>query len=434
MVIGKAILWLLGMERTAEPELAKLAFNPVLGVAVLLSLAVNGGVALWLGFQDMLWPVSLSSQLLGVTYVSAGLISLYGAANTVLLMVRAGRDPVRDLVRHGHGPTAISSLQESSARSLKSVALAAVVGLYVDVTIVLYSFRYFRYEAVKVLLFAVLALICVGLSRITLPLLWGDLGKGLKAAGISLIALAGLAQFWYQSVRLPSDAPAGMDYTVSLGPATRSGSDTLVQVNLSAEDTGTVPAVALASMVVVRGIVSPDGSTTPILRIAPLINDGSFFFPGDTFSEELFVRISNPHVESLSVDIQVDFARTTWLTLDKAEGLRKCSDANGKLSCVAQPDGLQECTKLPTGERRCTSLRVLTCPRDVLYQWTAAESALRRFTQGSRMVDSQWDCSGWNDINSGVDAWVTPDLTPAGSYLGILHSTRYEQLLLPKAQ
>ncbi len=436
MVAGQAILWLLGVDRAPGRGLGRLAFNPGLYVIALLGLTPSAVVALFLGFQDMLWPVSLSSQLVGVTYVIAGLLGLYGVLNVGMLLGRALQPIAQLMVRNGDANKAITYIRDSSVRSLKSIALAAVAGLYVDVTIVLYSFRYFRHEVVKVLLFAVLALICVFLSRVTLPVLWDDLSKGLKAAGISLVALAGLAQFWYQSVRLPSDAPVGINYTVTLGPSTRSGNDTIVQVNLTAEDTGAVPAVALASMVAVRGIVSPGETTTRILSIFPLIHMGSFFFPSDTFSREFFVVIKNPDISALSVEIQVDFARTSWLALGTMEqGLHACSgEPNRKQQCIPEPYGLRDCVNLYSTKPECTSQPALTCPRDVWYQWSAAESALRRFTQGARTVYSQWECRGWNDINSGVDAWVTPDQTPRGSYLGILYSTRYEQLLLPKAQ
>ena len=48
------------------------------GPLLALALLANATVALWIGFQDLLWPVSLSARFSGLFLFIAGLVSLAG--------------------------------------------------------------------------------------------------------------------------------------------------------------------------------------------------------------------------------------------------------------------------------------------------------------------------------------------------------------------
>ena len=390
---GQTILWLLGdTNESSKQELERLAFARFLYWVVAVGLGANAGVALWIGLPDLLWPMSLSAQLVGFSYVVASMISFYGVFNTFVLSYKTRKN----IPLPGAGSAEVHSIiirtRDASARSIKSIAVAAVVGLYIDLTIVFYSFHY---KPIYVVIFAALALFCACLARITMPVLWNQLGKGLKATGISLAALGVAAQFWYQSVYIPGNTPVGMNYAITLGTVTQSVGDRLIQVNLTLEDTGSVPAIALATMVVVRGEILPSGEETPILKIFPTVDSGYLFFPNDPLSRE-FVVVASSKINALYVTMIVDFTRTTWLTL------------SGRSETIH-----------------------LACPQDVHYKWYAVESNLRRFTQGSQVVYSNWKCTSWKDPTPSVNVNVIPYPGSVGSGLGILGYTQYETLMLP---
>lgn len=372
----------------------------------------NAFIAFILGFSDAFWPVSISAQLVGVTYMAAGVASFGG-----YICIPQLADAARKYRENPRGETARSNAPRI-ANWLKFVAIAALAGLYADLTIVYYSFHY---RPLLVLVFIILAAVCGYLAIVTLPVLWRDLSKALKAVGISVAALAALAQFWYQSVYVPSNVPIGMNYTVTLGTVTQVGSNRMVQVDLTAEDVGAIPALELASMVVIRGITDThDGTKTSIMRIFPLTRTGSFFFPDDTFTRQFVVTVTDSQIQALDVELQVDFARTNWLSLANVQpGIQVCPEPDTReMDCKQNPHGLED---------------PLTCPRVVQYKFYALESNLRRFTQGSEVVYSHWHCEGWNDKNTFVRAWIAPYSAPAATDLGIIYSSRDEVILLPKA-
>lgn len=372
----------------------------------------NAFLAFGLGFSDAFWPVSVSAQLVGVTYMAAGIASFGGYICVILLWEAA-----RTHRKCPKGETARKNAPKI-VNWLKLVAIAALAGLYVDLTIVYYSFHF---RPLLVLGFTILAALCGYLVLVTLPVLWRDLSRALKAVGISVAALAALAQFWYQSVYVPSNVPIGMNYTVTLGTVTQMGSNRMVQVDLTAEDVGAIPALELASMVVIRGITDThDGTKTSIMRIFPLTRTGSFFFPDDTFTRQFVVTVTDSRIQALDVELQVDFARTNWLSLANVQPvIQVCPEPDTReMDCKQYPHGLQD---------------PLTCPRVVQYKFYALESNLRRFTQGSEVVYSHWHCEGWNDKNTFVRAWIAPYSAPAATDLGIIYSSRDEVILLPKA-
>jgi len=85
-------------------------------------LGVTAVFALWIGFQDVAWEVSLPAQILGFFFIVAGGAASVGAAILAvkLLPSRRWRKTTRDQVA--------------------CIAGGAIAGIYVDMTIVLYSF------------------------------------------------------------------------------------------------------------------------------------------------------------------------------------------------------------------------------------------------------------------------------------------------------
>jgi hypothetical protein len=402
------VLWLLGAaHEIPDRALEVIVFARYVYLAAFLGLLVNALVALWIGFPDLFWPVSLSAQLVGLAYAIAGIVSLLGSFSAVWLLnkVRALKGVAN--VRSDYMRDVAPLVQSTFARPLKLVACAALAGIYIDLTIVFYSFHY---SPVKVVLFTGLLLFSICVARITVPVIWSDLSKSLKITGISLAALGAIAQFWYQSFYVPTSVPAAINYDVSVGPVIQSGRDRLVQVHLAMKDSGSIPEIALESIAIVRGENYKKEEYGPILKLSQPAEDGSFLFPNATFSDDFFVRITDSRVKILQVLLKVYFTRATWLTLGEPRGV----DDSGSL----------------------------TCPEHVRHEWYINESHLRSFTQGIQVLYSDWNCNGWKDqdpdIDSGirgvdhgrlVDIWFPG---PINSDLGIIRDVRYEDFLLPR--
>lgn len=331
----------------------------LLGLVVLaLAMLANAAVAVWIGFQDLLWPVSLSAQFSGLFLFIAGLVSLAGLFGVFPLLRKA----LALINRKDTGHMAFAR-PFSFARSFTFVASAAMAGLYIDLTIVFYSLHY---KTVLVSAFSVLATVCACSAGITLPVIWKGLSKGLKATGISLALLGALVQFWYQNVYVPENTPVGMIYTVTVGSVVQEGSEKLLQVNLTMEDAGAIPSVDLGSMVIVSGTNNSGHST--ILSVMQPFGDDSYFFPDDTISYE-FIVIAGPGIYAVHVELLVDVALTTKLTLDQPGTL----------------EGLQH------------------CPQGTFSEWYVSVSNLRRFTRGRQVLWSDW-CPSYVDpyINVGI--------------------------------
>jgi hypothetical protein len=391
-----------GKKEPDDFRLNGLIFTGLRSLIVLLAFISSGAVALWAGFQDALWPASLPAQLVGFSYVIAGFASLYGAYQIMALRRRAKapaleiRSQAAVVFRHDRG------------YAIKVVAIAAAASLYIDLTIAFYSFHYKPAYAVVAV---ALALLSALVARVTLPAIWDELGKGLKTTGLSLAALGAVAQFWYQSVYVPGNTAIGMSYVLSVGPVVQSQGSRFVQLDLTTKDAGSVPALVLASMVEVRELIPPEDSAPAeevgSVRVVQPINTRSFLFPGGSNTYDIAVKIFNPKVYALRVEIFVDFARTTWLTLGAHSNVtEQCLDNHGFRPC---------------------SQSLALCPRKIQYQWNVVESNLRQFTQGDEQVFSNWNCTS---RRISVNARIVPDDTPAGSDLGILYSSRTETVLL----
>ena len=333
-----------------------------------IALLVSSGTGLYIGLADTFWPVSLSSQMVGVSYLIAGIVAAYGLWRILPHAASFLEQPEPA----GGAPDAVPPRQVT--RDLTFVSLAAIAGLYIDGTIVGYSFHHKPFEAV---LFAVLACICLYFAIVTLPIVWNSFGSVIKTVGISIAALVTLSQFWYQSVYVPQSVPIGMNFTVTLGHVNRSGSHRLVELDLTAADAGAVPALDLGSMVVIRGLTAAElrsgTGNERIMKILPLSKLGGFFFPDDTISEQILIRITDPRIQALSVNLQVYFARTSWLALaSEAAGIEVCPPPDIAAEfCADRPDGILRCVQACGNphKRVMTVAAPLTCPRFVQYKF-----------------------------------------------------------------
>jgi FtsH-binding integral membrane protein len=373
-----------------------------------LGLFATTAVALWIGFQDLFSPLSLAGQFLGLVYFIAGLAGLAG------LISLAG------LAKPHLGKKLGSSRGNRTKPLTWPIAFVfggAVAGCYVDATIAWYSFKY---RVTITWTFIALALLCFCLACVTLPALsavWKDISKSLKGVGISAALLGLAAQFWYLSIYSPENSPVGIDYTFAVASVVRSGHNRLVQVHLTIEDAGSVPALDLGSIVVVRGISDPGGYST-ILRVLQPFGTGDFIFPNDTYSSDFLVDVTTPAINALNINLTLFFARTTWLSLGAQLG-------NGTRH-------FPHCTPKPP---------------DARYEWYINQSHLRQFAQGDKVLHSNY-CRYPDEpknpeapkIGPYVSVGITgihggqlvpiPDQSPVESDLGIIESNRDETLLI----
>ena len=399
-----ACTWLPGGKKEADDfRLNGLIFTGLFSLIVLLALISSGAVALWAGFQDALWPASLPAQLVGFSYVVAGFASLYGAYQIMALRRRA-KVPALEIRSQ-----ATVVFQHDRGYAIKVVAIAAAASLYIDLTIAFYSFHYKpAYAAVAV----ALALLSALVARVTLPAIWDELGKGLKTTGLSLAALGAVAQFWYQSVYVPGNTAIGMSYVLSVGPVVQSQGSRFVQLDLTTKDAGSVPALVLASMVEVRELLPPRDSAPAeevgSVRVVQTINTRSFLFPGGSNTYDIAVKIFNPKVYALRVEIFVDFARTTWLTLG--------AHSNVPAQCL----GIQ-------GFRPCRQ-SLPSCPRKIQYQWNVVESNLRQFTQGDEQVYSNWSAHPGGFQSTRASSRMTSQPVPTLNSVQQPHGNRGAEL------
>jgi hypothetical protein len=293
---------------------------------IALGILGSAAAALWIGFQDVAWPVSLSAQTLGVFFVIAGLSGLVSAG---VLLVKA---------------LPFARWAATGSVQLAFISGGAVAALYVDLTIVAYSFRY---QPGRASLFGVLALSCAYLVWLTLPPAWKDISKGMKNTGITLAALSIAANFWFQSFYLPANAQAGIEYGLSVGPVVKSGKNTLVTIYLTLSNHSPVDTeLVINSMVAVSGLdyenhqkakvisdaeaqrraysyaasltgrssgksaavpnpnVRFDGTLkSTALTILQPVNSDSYLFPDDTYSRDFDVVIPSRRIGALDVKL-----------------------------------------------------------------------------------------------------------------------------------
>lgn len=397
--------------------------KPAWRVLVILALLWTGAIAIWLGVQDVAWPVSLTAQILGVFFVAAGAAALGGA---VLLTARPG-------LLFPPGP-------EYDRNRIAYIAGAALAGCYITLTIVAHSFRY---EQLKALLYGLLAALFLVVAGQTLPRAWPAITKSVKGVGITLGVLGALANFWYQSFYLPESSQVGIQYGLSVVSVTPSGGDRIVTLDLTMENQSPVTALMLGSMVTVAGLTFPGKSviaagnapqdnidkyaqdltspspwTSPpnpnigssgnpagtILTVMQPVNNASFMFTDDTLSREFEVVVPNRRFKSLDVELNVLYARTTRLTLGAS----------------LQPE--------------ITSIN--NCQDDERSSWFINQSALVRYTRGAQVLYSHWCASATDPFITwsiqGVGTTDTPkEEREIGNDIGIEHASRNEIFALP---
>jgi len=387
-------------------------------LSMAVSLAGTALVALRLGLQDMVSKVSLPAQILGAFFIVAGLAA---SVSAVMLMVK-----LRPLRRWRK----ISDLQ------VACIAGGAIAGIYVDLTIVLYSFRY---QPIKAWLFGALALNCIFLTYLTLPAAWGAISKSVKGVGITVALLGSAANFWFVSFYLPENTQVGIEYGLSLGPVVRSGGDRLVTLDLTMDNKSSVTALTVGSMVVVRGVsytnaersnATPqqrmfayagslagqpaDGSaavqnpniqfdgrqSSVVLTILRPIDDDTYLFSNDTFSHYFNVVIPEGKIVALDVEVYVQYARTTRLTL--------------------------------SGDSRPAIRHDPSCADEEQSTWNVDQSALVRFTHGSQVLHSNWCADPTKPSISAIISGADSPKAEAdiASNISVTTSTREEEFVL----
>jgi hypothetical protein len=348
-------------------------------LVVSLMLLFIAAIAIWLGTQDVLWPVSASAQILGSCFVLAGLTALAGSVLAAARALRFSREWAT-----GNVQTAL-------------IAGAGLAGLYVTLTIVVHSFRY---EPGKAWAYGVLAAGCLVLTLQTLPSAWRGIGNFVKGAGIGLAVLGSAAAFYFQSFYLPENTNIGLQYAVSIGTVVGPGGDAVVPVDLTIENQSSVIGLTIGSMVVVSGLTLPESSTavsdtgaqqnlanyaqdltnpspgpvapnpnirssgvpsSTVLTVMQPVDNDSFLFPNDTYSRDFDVVIPDivkNKITALEFQIYVLYARTTRLTLGT---------------------GFKPEVK-----------DLKSCAYDEQSYWSINQSALVRFTRGAQIIYSSW--------------------------------------------
>ncbi len=380
------------------------------------------GIAIWLGSQDVLWPVSVTAETLGAFFVVAGTVTLVGA----VLVAVSGLFP-KD--------------HAAAVAQISYKAAAAVAGLYITLTITVHSFRY---EPVKAGLYGALAILCLLLAIHTLPHAWPNITKSVKNIGITLGVLGGVASFWYQSFYLPESTQVGLQYGLSVVSVTPSGHDRIVTLDLTMEDQSSVVALTLGSMVVVSGLTFPkataestpaaqqnmdkyaqDLATPPpagappanpnvgssgnpnavILTVMRPVNNDSFMFPGDTFSRDFDVVVPKSNITTLEINLSILYARTTRLALGTSY--------------------------------RPVIIAPSWCNEDEQASWNINQSALVRYTRGAQIFYSDWCANAtspfitWSIQATGGKSDTAREVYEIGNDIGIEHSTRTEIFTLP---
>jgi hypothetical protein len=361
------------------PRLLKLAvyvtYSGLLGTAA---------VAVWIGIVDVFLPVSLSAQLVGLSYLLAGVAGLAGA---VLLICKT------KMLWQEEEAITFTKWQ------FRLAGAGVVAGLYVDITIALSSFRY---ELVKAYIFAALALALLGLLlayfRLPIRPKLRGIGKALAGAGVSAGLLTVAAQFWYQNFYLPGSVQVGIEYSLSAGPVVQSGSNRFVTLRFTMKNVSSVAAIELNSMLIVTGLSYTNGTNSGIaspavtqrnmIAYAQTLPSRSFYFsipklpdigfsgrlaartlaawrpignnanllPDVTYSRDFVVVIPERGIQAIDARVKIIYARATRLTLG--------ASLPGRSGMRHPPD----------------------CKNSEQFAYHIVQSALHRFTDGSSLI------------------------------------------------
>ncbi len=437
-----------------------------------LGLLASAPVAFWLGFQDVIWPVSLSAQLLGLFFLVAGLAGMTSAALLVprallvrrsLQAIRHGRwrwpqlgqlwvpvtEQARPLGRWPRPPQPRLAAKQASVGQITVIAAGAVAGVYVDVTIVAHSFRY---DTVEAALFGLFGLLCLGLAWRTLPVAWPGLSQYLKGVGISVTVLGAAAGFWYQSFYLPENTQVGIQYGISVVSVVKSGTDRLVTLNLTMENESSVPALTVGSMIEVFGVSytktqQPDAVSNAAaqdqLNSALAAQNPTFTYPVNS------AAILPPVDLSIRYGAQQNSIPLALIRPVNNDSLLFPDDASSRDFQVVIPEPQVQALDVQLRFQYArTSRLALGYPTDTYHQpadclpvrraaWFINQSALVRFTRGGQIFYSDW-CG---DVADPFIAWGIESahgshesgtaLAAISSHLGIFTSSRDEMFTLP---
>jgi len=295
----------------------------------------------------------------------------------------------------------------------------AVASVYIDLTVVLYSYRFRLAETAVFTGLGLLSLALLVLTAFAVALLWSDISAAAKSLGAVGAVLALVVQFWYQQAYLPENTDIGIDYGVTVGTAAANGDYSLIPVTLTMENKSSVTALTLQSMVVVTAVhyaakpgPGENPVTAPTLAVLQPIENASYLFPDSPYTKS-FVVSAPKQDQALQISLQVDYARVPRLVLG--------GPLNGGHPLRKYPP-LQHC-----------QARYVTA-----YGWRIRESALRAFTTGDLVLYS-YRCQSPArlviDQNIAVGAATEPSATESElqAHFGTAHSTRQEVILIPRS-
>jgi hypothetical protein len=381
-------------------------------------------VALRIGVPDVFSPISLASQLVGLSYLVAG-FTLVASAATLISIRRAV---------FGGG----------SARSEAAAVVGALTGTYVAGSMAAYAYGYRETRFVELIVGAALCGLLGSLAARRLRA--GAIGARLKAAGALLAVLIAGAQLWYTSVYLPENTYVGIGTSATVGTPLRvSRSLELLPVHVTVHNDSSLTAVVLASMYAVTGVhwpstgsfladnraieravevglgqnTNPEGvsvryggkPTRSLLAIGHVLRDGSELFPSQDASRSTVVAIPTDGFQEVEVRIEIDYARQSRLVL---------ATYRGRIQPYRGP--MRKPRK--------------NCPPDVLTYWHLRESVLRRFTRGTQYLVTNWCPQARNErVYSNVidvsDPHSVPHITRNDLGYGLASTTRsYEMFPL----
>jgi hypothetical protein len=393
-----------------------------MGVRILALLELpTAGLGIWVGGTDLLSAPWLISRVLGLLLFILGVLVFAG---TVPIAFYRRPAPVAPAKR-------MSLLEAARRRTLSDAAellilSGAAAGIVIDSIFMLNALHY---NDVRVWLFAACGLpsLCMAWRYCS----WSLLKPYRKLAATAGVAggLLSIVPFLYNTIYLPSTADVAIESTMNHGSPVSVGTGLdFVDLQVNLQDKSSVPAVALTSMLVVRGViyrgngadfskspsqtaalnaglgryVSPDlefdgTSTTTLITLRRIIRDGSILNPEVEYNTIVPVLIPPGRYEELDVELMLWYARSDRLTLT---------------SEYSRPRSHYYSTQ---------------CPDDVRSAWFIAQSRLSLLTRGRETAVTDW-CSEVNEPWIGSFIGGAPGTHTSGDVVrleGQAYQTKY---------
>jgi hypothetical protein len=388
-----------------------------------IPLLVAAWPAAWIGANDLLGPVSFSSQLLGALF----------AAGCVCIVLGIG-----EIVCLGFPPTTEAE-RKPGRFAFYATAAGALVALSIAVSALGYRVEWVILFGIIAVINAIMAVVVV--QRENLAVVSGVL-KSLLLAGGTLIAVT---SFTYQNIYIPGNTEVGIEYQIAVGkPLHTSRYIYLIPVHLTFEDKSSVSATALTSLVTITGIsytghgqkrlplsiaqehvndegreVAPSHSRESALQdifsgqqhrselaVTKLIRDGSQILPGARYSRNMLVAIPRVSFHAVTIKELLFYASTTRLTL--------VSNKPSYGTVVTEEPG---------------------CTHTVRREWQLRESEFRTFSRGHQVLVTNW-CADLQRQRASAfvrnEANSSPGTRTRNDRLyGVHRSERIEELALP---